>query len=127
MCHPGQPQADPGPRSGARGPGSRLCGRLAALAGMTLLLVGTAASAQTYRTPRTTFGQPDLQGVWTNETLTRFERPAEYQGRAVMTADEVVALERPGVWRKVMRVRGEARTSLLTTPDGRVPPLKAGA
>jgi hypothetical protein len=27
----------------------------------------------------------------------------------------------------VMRVHGEPRTSILTTPDGRVPPLKAGA
>ncbi|HET9159069.1 MAG TPA: hypothetical protein VFN88_00520 [Caulobacteraceae bacterium] len=80
-----------------------------------------------YRAPRDAYGRPDLEGVWTNETLTRFERPPEYLGRPAMTAREVAALERPGVWRKVMRVGGEARTSLVTTSDGRVPPLKAGA
>lgn len=89
--------------------------------------IHTPVLAQTYRAPRTADGRPDLQGVWTNETLTRFERPAQYADRKVMTAEEIAALEVEGVWRKVMRVAGEPRTSLLTTPDGKVPPIKAGA
>jgi hypothetical protein len=103
--------------------------RLKALAwALTLELAATSVWAQTpYRAPRDAYGRPDFEGVWTNETLTRFERPVEYQGRPAMTPQEVAALERPGVWRKVMRVGGEPRTSLLTTPDGRTPPLKAGA
>jgi len=83
--------------------------------------------AQAYRAPRTVDGRPDLQGTWTNETLTRFERAPDLGGRLVLTEDEVKAIERPDVWRKVMRVAGQPRTSLLTTPDGRVPPMKAGA
>jgi hypothetical protein len=92
---------------------------------MTALI--TAAAPAPYRAPRDLYGRPDLQGVWTNETLTRFERPPQFEGRTTMTPAEVAALEQPGVWRKVMRVGGQPRTSLLTTPDGRVPPLKAGA
>lgn len=93
----------------------------------TLLLAASPALAQPYRAPRTEDGRPDLQGVWTNETLTRFERPAQYADRKVMTPEEIAELEREGVWRKVMRVAGEPRTALLTTPDGKVPPLKPGA
>lgn len=94
---------------------------------LALILIASPALAQTYRAPRTEDGRPDLQGVWTNETLTRFERPPQYGDRKLMTADEIAALEVEGVWRKVMRVAGEARTSLLTTPDGKVPPMKPGA
>jgi hypothetical protein len=92
-----------------------------------LALPGAARPEPTYRAPRDAYGRPDLQGVWTNETLTRFERPAQFADRLVMTPQEVAALEQPGVWRKVMRVVGEPRTSLLTTPDGRVPPMRPGA
>jgi len=35
-----------------------------------------AASAQGYTVPRTPDGKPDLQGVWTNASLTSLERPA---------------------------------------------------
>lgn len=97
------------------------------LALILALLAVTPALAQVYRAPRTADGRPDLQGTWTNETLTRLERAPEMGGRLVMTEDEVKAVERPDVWRKVMRVGGQPRTSLLTTPDGRVPPMRAGA
>src|SRR3981081_3550901 len=33
------------------------------------------APAQTWKTPRTPDGQPDLQGFWTNSTYTPLERP----------------------------------------------------
>jgi len=39
-------------------------------------------------------GLPDLEGTWTNASLTRFERPAEYGDRAVLTLAEVSALEK---------------------------------
>jgi hypothetical protein len=38
--------------------------------------------------------RPDLEGTWTNATLTHLERPAEYGGRAVLTPQEVSALEK---------------------------------
>jgi len=101
--------------------------RLSCLLVVALAFAGAARPQPVYRAPRDAYGRPDLQGVWTNETLTRFERPAAFGDRASMTAAEVAALEQPGVWRKVMRVGGQPRTSLLTTADGRVPALKAGA
>src|SRR6516165_11411354 len=43
---------------------------------------------------RTPDGQPDLQGVWTNATITPFERPAELSGKAFLTEQEAAKLER---------------------------------
>ncbi len=91
------------------------------------VLAGAAAPAA-YRAPRAAGGHPDIQGTWTNEGQTRLERRAQYGDRLVMTDAEVAALESPGSWMKVMRVAGQPRTGFITTtPDGRVPPLKAGA
>ena len=42
---------------------------------------------------RTTFGHPDLQGVWALQTLTPMERPAEFAGRATLTEEEAARLE----------------------------------
>jgi hypothetical protein len=39
-------------------------------------------------------GEPDLEGTWTNASLTRFERPAEYGNRGVLSQREVDALEK---------------------------------
>ena len=39
-------------------------------------VAAVAARAADYHAPRTAFGQPDLQGVWTNASLTGLERPA---------------------------------------------------
>src|SRR5436305_14248140 len=38
--------------------------------------------------PRTPDGQPDLQGVWSNATLTPLERPAAFAGREFLTEKE---------------------------------------
>ena len=55
----------------------------------------SAASGETQWTVgRTSWGDPDLQGMWTNETITPFERPAQYQGRAFLTAAEAARIER---------------------------------
>jgi hypothetical protein len=58
---------------------------LAMSAGMIVLAAaGTAANAA---------GVPDLEGTWTNVTMTRWERPDQYGGRTVMTPAEVAELE----------------------------------
>jgi hypothetical protein len=54
-------------------------------------LVG--AQSQDYIVPRTADGQPDLQGLWTNDTITPMERPASLQGRAFLSEDEIAAME----------------------------------
>ena len=43
--------------------------------------------------PRTPDGQPDLQGVWANNTVTPFERPQELAGKEFLTDDELAVLK----------------------------------
>jgi hypothetical protein len=44
--------------------------------------------------PRTTDGHPDLEGTWTNATLTPMERPAEFGGKATLSDAEARAYEK---------------------------------
>jgi hypothetical protein len=46
-----------------------------------------------YKAPLNNYGQPDLEGTWTNATLTVLERPKEYGARLVMTPEEVKKVE----------------------------------
>jgi len=48
----------------------------------------------TWTAPRTVDGQPDLQGVWTNNIATPLERPKELEGRALLTDQEVAAFKK---------------------------------
>ncbi|HOY78625.1 MAG TPA: hypothetical protein PLN33_12505 [Hyphomonadaceae bacterium] len=100
-----------------------------ALITMLAILASAPAFAQEpYRAPRTYLGAPDLQGVWTNETTTRLERPVELGGRLIMTPAEAAEADGFSEYRPAMRVNGEPRTSFITSPaNGRVPPMKAGA
>ena len=95
--------------------------------------------------PRTPWGEPDLQGTYSNRTITPFERPANVGGREFFTPEEVAALEKraseqsgdddrnKGTRADVERAyndfwwdRGTKVTTLRTSmvvdpPDGRVP------
>ena len=96
------------------------------------------------RAPRTPDGQPDIQGMWTNATITPFERPRALADKPFLTAEEAAALERQAAERRATaddaprpgdvgsyndvwfdsgtRVVGTRRTSLvIDPPDGRVP------
>src|SRR4051812_29079419 len=60
----------------------------------TVLGAPMAASTQpAYKAPRNLFGQPDLEGAWTNATITPQTRPATYGNRLAHTAAEVKQLE----------------------------------
>ena len=50
--------------------------------------------AQNWTAPRTVDGQPDLQGVWANNSATPLERPKVLEGRAFLTEQEVAALKK---------------------------------
>ena len=52
---------------------------------ITLLSVSVSAAAQTWTPPRTPWGDPDLQGNYSNKYQqgTPFERPAEFEGRTI--------------------------------------------
>jgi len=52
------------------------------------------------KAPRTPWGDPDLQGIWTNEdTSTPMERPAQMAGREFLTDQEVAAKEKDAMAR----------------------------
>src|SRR6266550_4215143 len=90
-----------------------ISGSLAAIAATILLAAPAEAQIQkavktssstTAGTPmRTPDGQPDLQGVWTNATLTPFERPAELAGKATLTEQEVASIEKAASKNRVDR------------------------
>ena len=50
---------------------------------------------------RTPWGEPDLQGIWSGETLTPLQRPARFANKPVLTKEEEAAIiadinKRPG-------------------------------
>ena len=63
---------------------------------VALLWVGGNVQAQTIATewtgPRTADGKPNLQGFWTSQTYTPFERPARFADREFLTEEEFAEL-----------------------------------
>ena len=115
------------------------------LAVIVLLKVAPAGSA-TPQGSRTGWGDPDLQGIWTDEYQTPLQRPARYATKELFTDEERAELDRQraGILRRDQRVeRGSERdvagaynavfqsikhtgkrTSLVVDPpDGRIPAL----
>ena len=70
--------------------------RLAAAA-LAALLAPPAAAAQD--APRTPWGDPDLQGTYTNKTITPLERPEELGDKEFLSAEEVASQEQARVRR----------------------------
>jgi len=60
---------------------------------LIICVVAGSVTADNYKVPRNDNGQPDLQGFWTNATLTPLERETKYGDRLVLTAQEVADLE----------------------------------
>jgi hypothetical protein len=74
---------------------------LTALVGIACLFATAAFAADAvkkpaskYAAPRTEFGQPNLQGVWTNATLTPLEREARFADKPVLSDAEAAAVEK---------------------------------
>ena len=59
-------------------------------------LVAATAHAQsnTWKVPRTPDGHPDLQGVWSNNSVTPMTRPAQWKDKERLTDAEVEELKR---------------------------------
>jgi hypothetical protein len=64
-----------------------------ALCVLAFAALAAPATAGDYKTPRTAYGQPDLQGVWSNATITPLTRPAKFGDRVVLTPQEAAAQE----------------------------------
>ena len=79
-----------------------------------------SADPAEWTAPRTPWGDPDLQGVWTNATLTPIERPAGLGEQTVLTAEE--AAESGGAVggepRRLGPVRARQRRFLQPVLDG---------
>lgn len=52
-----------------------------------------ADAPSTWKAPRTEYGQPDLQGFWTNATITQLERDPELGDKLVLSSQEAAAIE----------------------------------
>jgi hypothetical protein len=108
--------------------------------------------AKSWTPPRTPDGQPDLQGIWTNATLTPLERLPEFAGKEYLTPQEAEAHTKRTLarvdrdnrgggaaadlgraygsewWDADARIVPMTRTALITDPaDGRIPPLTPAA
>jgi hypothetical protein len=119
---------------------------------LLLTLLTTASFGQTkWSPPRTADGYPDLQGVWTNATLTPLQRPPELAGTQIFSDAQALAYDKqrldamnvdspgarragdPGSYNQAFWDRGthivrSHRTSLVVDPpDGKIPPMTAGA
>ena len=112
-----------------------------------LRMTGMSVDSQTAGpSPKTSWGEPDLQGIWTDPYQTPLQRPAKFANKEFFTDEERAELDaqRAGIPRRDARVeRGTERdvagaynavfqsvrptgkrTSLIVDPpDGKIPPL----
>ena len=49
----------------------------------------TAAPKTVWAPPRTPFGDPDIQGIWSNASIIPLERPKEMEGKQVLSREEM--------------------------------------
>jgi hypothetical protein len=112
------------------------------------VLASTVSSTQS-DVRRTPWGDPDIEGIWTNATLTPLQRPPELGSKEFFTAEEAQQFQRTrieqtnadrplppgqvGAYNDAFFERGTSivrsrRTSLvIDPPDGRIPALTPDA
>src|SRR5258706_920597 len=128
------------------------CALAAMVMGASLAAAPASGQTKTWTPPRTPYGEQDLQGSWTNATVTPFERPTELSGKQVLSEEEAAEFEKrtnqardadrrtPGTdadlalaynqfwYDRGTKVIPTRRTSLVVDPpDGRIPPLTPDA
>ncbi len=119
---------------------------------VVVLLSPAPAASQALQTP---WGDPDLQGIWSNPVVTPLERPEGFGTREFLTSEEIAAAgqqlveqsqqpgrdsrEGTGTEKDVARAyqdhwfgdpsltRGRRTSMIIDPPDGRIPPLTAEA
>jgi len=118
--------------------------RMLMIVATAMALAGTG-HAQT--APRTPWGDPDLQGLWSNASVTPLERPAAFADKPFWTEAEVAEVEKDGVqqllktlapevpfsgelnatWLEPGKVLRSRHTSLIVDPaDGKIPYTSEG-
>jgi hypothetical protein len=114
--------------------------------GVVVSVFVTRTSAEAPAVPKTAWGEPDLQGIWTDETTTPLQRSPKYASQEFFTEEQRAELDRERsalLGRDKRGARGTEldvsgaynaefgsvrrtgkRTSLIVDPpNGRVPPL----
>ena len=116
-------------------------------AGAVMMVVAAAqSSAQSYKAPKTPWGDPDIQGNYTNltEAGTPLERPKEFEGKQLseISAEELRTLKRQAAERTINNFLGPTEAPdnwwqvayrnaengaqawlVIDPPDGKIPPL----
>lgn len=83
---------------------------------VALFALPSNAQNDLYSAPRTVDGKPDLQGMWTNNTITPLERPTQFADKPFLTEDEQLAMEQA--------VADRAAVADLPSDPNRPPPTK---
>lgn len=126
------------------------------LLALSVLCFAGAVSAEEWQMPRTLHGDPDLQGLWTNATITALQRPG-WTEELVLTEQQAARWEAQNeqmfasiddvpeeglqaggdvggynsFWMdpgtRALRVEGEIRSSIITYPEDGKLPFRLGA
>ena len=88
--------------------------RLALAFSFAVVAATTIVAQQKPGVPRTPDGKPDLQGTWSNATITPLERPPNVAG-LVLSEDEAARMERATIERR-------ERLNQPSDPDRPAPP-----
>ena len=123
--------------------------RIASVVVLILAIQAVSQVGAQNQVRRTPWGDPDLEGIWTNATLTPLQRPPELASKEFLTPEEAAQFQRSrieqtnadrplppgqvGAYNDVFFERGTSivrsrRTSLVVDPpDGRIPALTPDA
>ena len=85
---------------------------------------GEKGAARGWTVPRTPDGKPDLQGLWTNATVTPLERPDG--AKEFATAEELAALEKRGNRDEQAKADAERGTPAASTETPAAPARRNG-
>ena len=111
-----------------------------------VILSPARSTAESAAAPKTPWGEPDLQGIWTDETATPLQRSARFANQEVFTEEQRAELDKERATLLGRDKRGERGTELdvsgaynaefgmvrrtgkrtsmvVDPPNGRIPPL----
>ncbi len=123
---------------------------LAVIVLLKMAPIGVAGQATTGPASKTAWGDPDLQGIWTDDFQTPLQRAAKYANKELFTDQERAELDnqRAAILRRDQRVEigserdvagaynatfqsikhtGKRTSLVVDPPDGRIPPVTSEA